>query len=488
MRDVQRLGQQLHALLAEATDELRLTQRFLELVCRLVGARGGLYLSASSAGSLSSDPAARVPDGFGEGVLAELSALALVAQAEGAVQLARADAQGTSVLFAVPVLRPGRPTECVLAAVPVAADDHRQIAGLSQLLQCLAAFAGLWRGRLTDLLQVGHVAQWQDFSRAIADAAAAETQSAAATGLAAALANLLPTQLVAIGVGRCGGLCRVLGIVPQQRFDAHAELAVCLESVLAEAMLQSPATDGGAEPDGGGRTTDAVAQLLRLTKADQLLAVPLHDAQQQVVGACLVLLDAAATDAQREQFKLGASLIGPQLDLVRRGLNAPRVRWNHLRRQIAQLTPRRRGLLAAGLLASAVGLFVLPLPYRVKCTCEVQPVTRRYVVAPYEGRLESAAVEPGDVVTAGQVLARMDAADIRMEMAGLQADWQRGTKQRDSALASRETAAAQIALLEMERLQLRIDLLQERMNNLEIRSPTDGVVISGDPKKLQGAG
>jgi multidrug resistance efflux pump len=81
----------------------------------------------------------------------------------------------------------------------------------------------------------------------------------------------------------------------------------------------------------------------------------------------------------------------------------------------------------------------------------------------------------------------MDGADIRLEMAGLKADLQRATKQRQSALASRETAASQIARLEMERLQLRIDLLQERMDNLEIRSPTDGVIISGDPKKLQGA-
>ncbi len=226
--------------------------------------------------------------------------------------------------------------------VPTAADDHRQLAGLSQMLQCLAAFAGQWRGRLADLLQVGHVALWQDFSRAIAAAAAAETTATAADQLATGIAKLLPTRLVAIGLGRRSGLCRVLGLAPQQRFDAHAELGVCLGSVLAEAMLQPPAAEREAESAASNRATDSVAQLLRLTKADQWLSAPLRDAQQQVIGACLVLLDSTPTDAQRQEFLLGAALIGPQLDLVRRSANAPRVRWTHLRRQISQLTPRRR--------------------------------------------------------------------------------------------------------------------------------------------------
>ncbi len=151
------------------------------------------------------------------------------------------------------------------------------------------------------------------------------------------------------------------------------------------------------------------------------------------------------------------------------------------------LVDAHRTTLTIAALGLGLAVFAVPLPYRLNCPCEVQPVTRRYVVAPYEGRLESALVEPGDEVLAGQILARMDAAEIRMEMAGLQADLQRATKQRDSSLASRETAAAQIATLEMERLQLRIDLLQDRIDHLDIRSPTDGVVISGDPRKLQGA-
>jgi multidrug efflux pump subunit AcrA (membrane-fusion protein) len=39
----------------------------------------------------------------------------------------------------------------------------------------------------------------------------------------------------------------------------------------------------------------------------------------------------------------------------------------------------------------------------------------------------------------------------------------------------------------MDSLKVKIRLLENRAQNLEIKSPVDGVVISGDPKKMEGA-
>jgi multidrug efflux pump subunit AcrA (membrane-fusion protein) len=44
-----------------------------------------------------------------------------------------------------------------------------------------------------------------------------------------------------------------------------------------------------------------------------------------------------------------------------------------------------------------------------------------------------------------------------------------------------------MARLEMERLTLKIQLLEDQVNNLEIKSPLRGVVVSGDPEKIEGA-
>jgi RND family efflux transporter MFP subunit len=109
------------------------------------------------------------------------------------------------------------------------------------------------------------------------------------------------------------------------------------------------------------------------------------------------------------------------------------------------------------------------------------------VVAPFEGRLEKALVAPGDVVSAGDVVARMDGREIRWELAGLESELNAASKKRDSALALQNAAAAQLAKLDMERLELKIRLLEHRAENLEVKSPIGGIVTSGDLEKAEGA-
>jgi multidrug resistance efflux pump len=109
------------------------------------------------------------------------------------------------------------------------------------------------------------------------------------------------------------------------------------------------------------------------------------------------------------------------------------------------------------------------------------------VSAPYDGKLETAFVKPGDEVTEGDLLARLDGRELRWEMAGLEADFSRALKSRDSAMAIDNIADSQQKALEMERLQLKIQLCRNRLDNLEIKSPVSGLVISGDLKKTEGA-
>jgi multidrug efflux pump subunit AcrA (membrane-fusion protein) len=471
----------------ESVDEHEATQRFLDYACQLTGARGGWYFSVTEEGGLDARPSACTPAGFGGDAVSQLHPMALVAQGEGTIQLARADAQGHAMVFVVPVFRPGRATECFIVVVPVELESNRKLAALSQILQLLAAFVGQWRGRFSDLLHTTESVSWQYFCTVLERAATADQSPASAHLVADGLANLLQARFVAIGFGRCETSCPVAAIAPFQQFDRDAELSRSLESALAEAVLEAPDSAGEMDLVCECRGTDAAQNLRQVLKSNHLWRGPLRGAQGRIVGACIVLFDAAPSARQRQTMSVALSASGPVLDLVRRNTTVVGTWSRRLRQAYDRRTVRGRVVLAASFVSLLLFLFAVPLPYRLTCPCDVQPLTRRFVVAPYEGRLEAAYVEPGDVVAAGQILARMDAADIRLEVAGLEADLQRAKKQRDSSLAARETAAAQIAFLEMERLKLRIDLLHERMNHLDIRSPTDGVVISGEPRKLQGA-
>jgi multidrug resistance efflux pump len=141
-------------------------------------------------------------------------------------------------------------------------------------------------------------------------------------------------------------------------------------------------------------------------------------------------------------------------------------------------------LVACGLLAI---LLAWPATYRVSCDCELQPVTRRFVAAPFDGKLQRSFVEPGDLVSQEQLLANMDGREIRWELAGVEAEAAQAAKQLDGYLAAGEFGPAEITKYEIERLRLKTQILRHRADNLQIQSPLEGIVIRGDLKKAEGA-
>jgi multidrug resistance efflux pump len=100
--------------------------------------------------------------------------------------------------------------------------------------------------------------------------------------------------------------------------------------------------------------------------------------------------------------------------------------------------------------------------------------------------LEKSLVEPGDVVKQDQVLALMDAREIRLAISETTADLKRSEVKRNVQLAKQDQGAAQMAALEKERLDLKLELLQSRNKKLEIKSPIRGIVLRGDQKRAEG--
>ena len=127
----------------------------------------------------------------------------------------------------------------------------------------------------------------------------------------------------------------------------------------------------------------------------------------------------------------------------------------------------------------AAGL-CLPVPYNVGAHCELQPDVRRFVAAPHAGEFQKSLVKPGDIVAKGQVLARTGRPRGARELAGVVAEQEHARKLRDVNMAAGKTAAAQIDQLETQRQEVKRQLLERRLANLEIKSPVDGIVVTGD--------
>ncbi len=155
--------------------------------------------------------------------------------------------------------------------------------------------------------------------------------------------------------------------------------------------------------------------------------------------------DATKTDLIREAerfLRAGAGALAGCLGVLQKVADS---RWLSLIRGARGVLTTSRLQMAAWLSAGIAVILMLPMIYRIRCELELQPVERRYVAAPFDGPLEKCLVEPGDVVTKDELLALMDGREIRWELAEVQANLNKATKERNTQLSKKEFGNAAIS-------------------------------------------
>jgi hypothetical protein len=220
-----------------------------------------------------------------------------------------------------------------------------------------------------------------------------------------------------------------------------------------------------------------------VANADLVLGIPLIDSLDNVAGALILLCDDTVFPAQtvaamnRANALLAGIVKHLQHTPVAKRLQPAGSRLNRLSRPVLFALPAALMLLST----------LIPAPFIIKADCVAWPETVRYAVARFDAILETALVEPGDHVQKGTLLAKLDGHELNLTLAALEADYNKSMKQRDSFLAGGNTAAAQVTMLDAQRISRQIDLLNERRKNLQIISPGDGIVLTGDLKRTDGS-
>jgi RND family efflux transporter MFP subunit len=229
----------------------------------------------------------------------------------------------------------------------------------------------------------------------------------------------------------------------------------------------------------------ALSTYRQLSGADDAVYLPMM-VQDQPIGGMLIGGDRAKLQSKsfEEIATFLSAQVSPILSKVQRADHGIVYRLKHGARKFVRKNSSRKAALA---LTALMFVALCPIPHRVSCKSELQPVLRRFVAAPFEGVLNSVQVKCGDVVQQDQLLAVMDGNNLRMELAGLQAQLAAAQKKRDSMLAQANIAESQIAKSEAKRHESQIGLIQSRLDRLEIRSPISGVIVSGDMDKVEGA-
>ncbi len=312
----------------------------------------------------------------------------------------------------------------------------------------------------------------------------------AVTTTAAWLADHLGARRVLVGFAPDpAGPCRYAAAVQNDLRDQDQgddRLSPIEEAAIEEVMLRGETIVVPPQSPIDRFCALAVGHLADHVDAESLLGVPLHD-ELDVVRGAIILIDAPEEDegvSLRNQF---VALSTPLAEKWLRIHDRQPDRFTRFGRQIGRFVGLTKSWIAISLCVVVCLLLTVPMTYRIRCTCELQPIGKRYLVAPVDGPLESATVHAGDRVSAGEVLAIMNASEIDLQLAALQAELERSRKTADSYLAENRAGETQLAELEARRFELESDLLRHRRKQLELRSPIDGVVLSGDLRDSAGA-
>ena len=282
------------------------------------------------------------------------------------------------------------------------------------------------------------------------------------------------------------GGCRLATSSGVDRIEEHSSLVQMFEQVFQETLDQGRTVVWPESETTYGIASTAMSGLISATRADLCVFVPLVNSRGKPVGVLGVLC--RGKSSQRKELVEKVNNIGIGLGVALDHWS--KVRTNLVSSSMSRLkkyyTGTRSIIILAVVLMLAVAMAV-PIRSTYKCKSTIEPVSRRYVAAPFEGKLDRVLVRAGDFVEKGEMLARLDGQEIRMELASLDAQRQRARKLWNAYLAENNVAEAQIAEYELMSIEQQYMLLKYREKNLEIFSPIDGVVISGDLEKDQGA-
>ncbi|MDF1824147.1 MAG: efflux RND transporter periplasmic adaptor subunit [Verrucomicrobiales bacterium] len=226
-------------------------------------------------------------------------------------------------------------------------------------------------------------------------------------------------------------------------------------------------------------------ELLSSLGADAFVAIPLLSRDDEVAGVWLCSWRGRLAGFQRSWDLLEA--LTPELavvsDLIRRSKpRGLRAKLSLFSRKAGRFKKWGFPLLSVALVSA---LFV-PVDFKVGAECRVQPTGTRFVATPFNGIMEEAFAKPGDIVEKGQVLAKLDGREIRWRIAELKTRRDSQRKLAGEAIGRDDVLSSQLASLEADGLEIEIELMQWRADNMEVRAPIDGLILSGNLEKSRG--
>lgn len=300
------------------------------------------------------------------------------------------------------------------------------------------------------------------------------------------LVSLLGCDSVAIGMFKKRKL-KLNAISGIAKIDRASRTCRDYQQALYESVVRDQQGTYPAHDTDNGHLLLAHKQLASTVQSQSAISQPLSiDEDEDAIGSWI--FTGSQPQLASEHFARFVDTATPHisgaLDLLRR---AEKSRWKRMWSLLKRKTKLFTRLMIPISFIAFFLLMQVPITYKVRCNCTVEPVLRRFAVAAFDGLVESGFVEPGDMVEKDQVLAEIDGRTIRWELLGVSSERKQSLRQREIELADRNIPKTLLAELENRRLTAEEEVLKYKQDHLKVRSPISGVVLSGSLERAEAA-
>ncbi len=220
---------------------------------------------------------------------------------------------------------------------------------------------------------------------------------------------------------------------------------------------------------------------------DHAWAAPVLD-DGEVVAVLVASLDSpGATGLPEPMTAVLRTSLGLTEPLLRRWHEAERPLWRHALDQLRSGWRHLHGpghlawkAGAAGVVLAGLLLLWMPVPDRVTANTVIEGRLRQVVTAPFDGFIGQVLVRPGQRVAKGQVLARLDDRDLKLEQARYRSEREQAAGRLRQAMSDREAAAMALAQAEVQQAEAQLALIEAKLARTSLVATMDGLLVSGD--------
>jgi len=317
-------------------------------------------------------------------------------------------------------------------------------------------------------------------------------------GAALSVVNVLPEMTgfdrAAIGMIRRGRV-RLEALSRTASFKKKADMVADLEAAMDEAIAQDDLIVH-PQPHGERRKIDvAHRRLAARAGSGAILTAPLI-VRGRPVGALLLERarendEIVVVDPQAiEELRLATAAVAPVLRLKHDERRWVSGRGRNLAGRGMTAVFGRRPAIALGTIAAAVAItlpFVIHAPMRISGNATLEGKEQRAAVSLVDGFIRESAGRAGDRVSEGDLLARLDDRDLRLELNRNEAAVAEAQQAVRTALSSGDRTAGAEASAKLAESRAAFQLNESRLSRLDILSPMNGIIVSGDLTQKLGA-